>query len=83
MNPTVKSLLFWVVLVVVGVLIWNFSTKLQQHERTISFSELMSWADRGDLAPRQMAALAAICLLVEVGGIEPPSGSTPQSGLHA
>jgi len=21
--------------------------------------------------------------LVEVGGIEPPSGSTPQSGLHA
>ena len=26
---------------------------------------------------------AAICLLVEVGGIEPPSGSAPQSGLHA
>ena len=49
MNPTVKSLLFWVVLVVVGVLIWNFSTKFQQHERTISFSELMSWADRGDV----------------------------------
>jgi cell division protease FtsH len=45
----VKSLLFWVVLVVVGVLIWNFSTKFQQHERTISFSELMSWADRGDV----------------------------------
>jgi len=49
LNPTVKSLLFWVVLVVVGVLIWNFSTKFQQHERTISFSELMSWADRGDV----------------------------------
>ena len=42
MNPTVKSLLFWVVLVVVGVLIWNFSTKFQQNERTISFIELMS-----------------------------------------
>ena len=26
MNSTLKSLLFWVVLVVVGVLIWNFST---------------------------------------------------------
>ena len=26
MNSTLKSLLFWMVLVVVGVLIWNFST---------------------------------------------------------
>ena len=26
---------------------------------------------------------AAVGKLVEVGGIEPPSGSTPQSGLHA
>ena len=33
-NSTLKSLLFWMVLVVVGVLIWNFSTKFQQHERT-------------------------------------------------
>ena len=49
MNSTLKSLLFWVVLVVVGVLIWNFSTKFQQHERTISFSEFMSWADQGNV----------------------------------
>ena len=47
MNSTLKSLLFWVVLVVVGVLIWNFSTKFQQHDRPISFSEFMSWADSG------------------------------------
>ena len=30
LNSTLKSLLFWMVLVVVGVLIWNFSTKFQQ-----------------------------------------------------
>ena len=29
-NSTLKSLLFWMVLVVVGVLIWNFSTKFQR-----------------------------------------------------
>jgi cell division protease FtsH len=49
LNSTLKSLLFWVVLVVVGVLIWNFSTKFQQHERTVTFSEFMSWADAGSV----------------------------------
>ena len=33
MNSTLKSLLFWMVLVVVGVLIWNFSTKFQHARR--------------------------------------------------
>jgi cell division protease FtsH len=47
LNSTLKSLLFWIVLVVVGVLIWNFSTKLQQHERVATFSEFMSAADAG------------------------------------
>src|SRR3982074_2023173 len=41
--------MFWVVLVVVGVLVWNFSTKFQQHERTVTFSEFMSWADAGSV----------------------------------
>jgi cell division protease FtsH len=49
-NTTVKSLLFWVVLAVLAVLIWNFSTKFQQHERTVTFSEFMSWADSGTVA---------------------------------
>src|SRR6202051_3104631 len=38
------------VLVVVGVGIWNFSTKLQKNDRTISFSEFMSWADGGTIS---------------------------------
>jgi cell division protease FtsH len=49
LNSTLKSLLFWIVLVVVGVLIWNFSTKFQQHERVATFSEFMSWADAGSV----------------------------------
>jgi cell division protease FtsH len=43
-------LLFWVVLVVIGVLIWNFSTKFQQHDQTITFTQFMSWADSGSVA---------------------------------
>src|SRR5207249_1138385 len=38
------------VLVVVGVIIWNFSTKFQQHDRPVTFSDFMSWADAGSLA---------------------------------
>ena len=47
MNSTLKSLVFWMVLVVVGVLIWNFSTKFQRRRRTLDFSEFMSWVDAG------------------------------------
>ena len=50
MNTTLKSLLFWMVLVVVGVLIWNFSTKFQQHDRQVTFSDFMSWAETGSVA---------------------------------
>ena len=32
MSSSLKSIAFWVVLVVVGVLIWNFSTKFQAHD---------------------------------------------------
>jgi cell division protease FtsH len=49
-NSTLRSLLFWMVLVVLGVLIWNFSTKLHQNERTIMFSDFMSQADAGTIS---------------------------------
>jgi len=49
-TSTLKSLMFWVVLVVIGVLIWNFSTKFQQHDQTITFTQFMSWADSGSVA---------------------------------
>ena len=50
MNSTLKSLLFWMALVVLGVLIWNFSTKFQTHERTASFTEFMQWVESGSVS---------------------------------
>jgi cell division protease FtsH len=49
-NSTLKSLVFWAVLVVVGVIVWNFSTKFQQQPRTVTFSEFMSAVDSGTVA---------------------------------
>src|SRR5471030_1871257 len=37
-------------LVVLGVLIWNFSTKFQHADKTVTFSEFMQWADSGSVA---------------------------------
>ena len=50
MNSTLKSLLFWMVLVLVAVLIWNFSTNFQQRDSVISFSEFMEKANTGQVA---------------------------------
>ena len=50
MTSTMKSLMFWMVLVVLGVVIWNFSTKLQRQDQPISFSDFMSRADAGTVA---------------------------------
>jgi len=42
LNSTLKSLLFWMVLVVVGVLIWNFSTTFQKGDTPLSFSSFLT-----------------------------------------
>jgi cell division protease FtsH len=50
LNSTLKSLLFWMVLVVVGVLIWQFSTGLRPGPSTIPFSQFLQKVDAGDVA---------------------------------
>jgi len=50
LNSTLKSLLFWMVLVVGVVLIWNFSNSFQQRDRVITFSEFMQRVDSGQVA---------------------------------
>jgi len=50
LNSTLKSLVFWMVLVVVGVLVWNFSSRFQRNENPISFSEFISFVDAGHVA---------------------------------
>jgi cell division protease FtsH len=48
-NSTLRSLLFWMVLVVVGVLVWNFSTTFQPRERAVGFSDFMDWVESGQV----------------------------------
>jgi len=55
LNSTLKSLLFWLVLVVVAVVIWNVSTKLQPHHRVVPFSELLSLVDNNQVAKVEIA----------------------------
>ena len=50
MNSTLKSLLFWMVLIVVGILIWNFSTIYQRSEAPIPFSQFLQDLDKGEVA---------------------------------
>ncbi len=50
MNSTLKSLVFWIVLVVVGGLVWNFSTKFQASQKPETFSEFMMKVDSGQVA---------------------------------
>ena len=49
MNPTTRSLLFWMVPVVVVVLIWNLSSQFQTGDTPISFSEFIRWVDTGQV----------------------------------
>ena len=50
MNSTLKSLLFWMVLVVVGVLIWQFSTTLRSAPAPMTFTQFLAHVDRGEVA---------------------------------
>ncbi len=49
MNSTLKSLVFWMALVVIGVIVWNFSTQLQTSLQPLSFSEFMGSVDAGQI----------------------------------
>ena len=49
MNSTLKNLLFWMVLVVIGVVIWNFSTQFGPRDNTIMFSQFMNMVDTGQV----------------------------------
>ncbi len=49
MNSTLKSLLFWMVLIVVGILIWQFSTSFQRSEKPMEFSLFLQHLDKGEV----------------------------------
>ena len=41
MNSTLKSLLFWIVLIGVGIMIWSFSAGFQRGPAPISFTDFL------------------------------------------
>jgi cell division protease FtsH len=45
LNSTLKSLLFWLVFIVCGVLIWQFTTTLQKNDTLVSFTKFMEYVD--------------------------------------
>ncbi len=50
MNTTVKSVVFWVAMIVLVALVWNFSSRFQRNELPVTFSEFISWVDSGQVA---------------------------------
>jgi cell division protease FtsH len=49
LNSTLKSLLFWLVLVVIGALIWQFSSNLQKTEKQVAFTKFMELVKDGQI----------------------------------
>ncbi len=49
MNSTLRSLVFWMVLVGVVVLIWNVSTQFQAVDNDLPFSEFLRQVDAGEV----------------------------------
>jgi cell division protease FtsH len=49
LNSTLKNLLFWMVLIVLAVMIWQFSASLQNKENEIDFSAFMKHVENKDV----------------------------------
>ncbi len=52
MNSTLKSLVFWMILVVIGVLVWNLSNQFKAPATVLTFSDFMN-----QVANEQVAAV--------------------------
>ncbi len=50
MNSTLKSLLFWMVLVVIAALIWQFSTNFQRNTDEITFTDFIQKVNSNQVA---------------------------------
>jgi cell division protease FtsH len=50
LNSTLKSLVFWMILVVIGVLVWNLSTQFQKPATVLTFSDFMGQVENKQIA---------------------------------
>ena len=65
MNSTLKSLLFWMVLVVILALIWQFSVNLQTSSQVITFSDFLERVNTGQVSEVKLSGFAREPTLVE------------------
>jgi len=50
LNSTLRSLVFWMVLVVIGALVWNLSTNLKKPPNVLTFSDFMDKVVKQEVA---------------------------------
>ncbi len=50
MNSTMKNLMFWMVAALLIMLFWSVSSRIQQNENQLTFSNFMEYVDRGSVA---------------------------------
>ena len=62
-GSTLKRVLFWMGLVVVGVLVWKFSTTFQTHERPVAFSDFMADVNSGRIQCSSIAISVMVFIL--------------------
>ena len=55
MNSTTRSLLFWMVLVVLVAVIWNMSNQFRTGDNEVAFSEFMRWVHTGQINSVELA----------------------------
>ena len=55
MNSNIRGSVFWVVLVVVVVLLWNFSNQFQAGDDSVTFSEFVRMVDSGQVESVRIA----------------------------
>jgi cell division protease FtsH len=76
MNSTLKSLLFWMVLVVIAALIWQFSTNLQRGDKAVSYTEFLGYVEGSNVADVQFAGSEI------TGHLKTPSGDATSKGFR-
>ena len=54
MNSTLKSLLFWIVLIGVGIMIWSFSAGFQRGPAPVTFTDFLQEVRDGQVASVEM-----------------------------
>jgi cell division protease FtsH len=73
-SSTLKSVLFWVGVLVVGALVWEFSASLQRTEQDIPFSEFMERVAKGQIAEVTITGNDIVST--------PPASDTTSKGFH-